>query len=239
MEKSPSRDPVRVRRMFSVVARRYDLVNHVLSASLDRRWRRAAAHALPLDGSPCVLDLCGGTGDLAIELLRSRRAGHVVCCDFTHMMLILAGSKLRRLALDGRCLLLEADGLLLPFGDSSFDAVTVGFGVRNFVDLECGLREIHRILRPSGCLVVLEFSAPQGPVLSPLYRFYLRHVLPRLGRRISGATNAYGYLAQTIAGFPKPDVLAGRIRESGFAACGWRTLTGGIVAIHTAFRGRA
>ncbi len=237
MINSRNRRPSAVRGMFDRIAGRYDLLNHLLSANRDRAWRRRAARELPVNDGSRVLDLCGGTGDLSVELVRSNRAGTVVCCDFAHEMLAHAEAKFRRHGLSERCLTLEADGLRLPFHDDAFEAVTVAFGVRNFCNLDAGLREIHRVLARGGRLVVLEFSTPTAPLLGGLYRFYLRRVLPRLGDRISGANGPYGYLADTISEFPDPPALAGRIREAGFAACGWVGLTGGIVAVHTAIKG--
>jgi demethylmenaquinone methyltransferase/2-methoxy-6-polyprenyl-1,4-benzoquinol methylase len=225
--------------MFAGIARRYDLLNHLLSANLDRRWRRLAAAEVPLDPGRRVLDLCGGTGDLALQLGRRADAGLVICCDFCHPMLTRAREKFERKRTADRCLVLEADGLRLPFPDGTFDAVTVAFGVRNLADLDAGLREMARVLAPGGRLVVLEFSRPPGRVLSGLYGFYLRRVLPRLGDGVSGRSGPYLYLARTIGGFPEAASLAGRIRDAGFSACGWKLLSGGIVAIHTAFKGPA
>ncbi len=222
--------------MFDGVAPRYDLLNHLLSANLDRSWRRRALARLEENTRARVLDLCGGTGDLSIELIRSRRAGRVVCCDFSHAMLQAAAPKLQRLDLSERVLRVEADGLELPFPEASFDAVAVAFGVRNLADLGRGFGEMLRVLRPGGKLVVLEFSRPTAPVLSGLYRFYLGRILPRLGDGISGRSGPYGYLARTIGEFPAAAELAGRIRESGFAACEWSTMTGGVVAAHTAIK---
>jgi len=222
--------------MFASIAGRYDFLNHVLSLGLDRRWRRRAVRELAPPADARVLDLCGGTGDLSIELALEIPEGLVVCCDFCPPMLARAVPKFRRKRVDDRCRVLGADGLRLPFPDDTFDGVTVAFGVRNFVDMGQGLREIRRVLAPGGKLVVLEFSTPHAPVLSQLYRFYLGRVLPRLGDSVSGTAGPYGYLARTIADFPAPDLLAGHIREAGFGAVGWVTLTGGVVAIHTAFR---
>jgi demethylmenaquinone methyltransferase/2-methoxy-6-polyprenyl-1,4-benzoquinol methylase len=221
--------------MFAGIAGRYDLLNHLLSANLDRRWRRRAARRVPPEAAR-VLDLCGGTGDLTLALARNGGPGLLVCCDFCHPMLVRAQEKFRRRNTDGRCLVLEADGLRLPLPEGAFDAVTVAFGVRNLADLDAGLREMARVLAPGGRLVVLEFSRPRGRVLGGLYGFYLRRVLPRLGDGVSGRSGPYGYLARTIGGFPEAPELAGRIREAGFAACGWELLSGGIVAIHTAFK---
>jgi len=232
-----SKEPARVRRMFDGIARHYDLLNHVLSANLDRRWRKGALDRLAEDDSARVLDLCGGTGDLSIELARGRRAGRVVCCDFSHAMLLCAAPKFARLgALAERIDRVEADALKLPFPDASFDAVTVAFGVRNLSDMDRGFREMLRVLLPGGKLVVLEFSRPTAPVLSTLYRFYLRRILPKIGDGVSGRAGPYRYLARTIADFPEAAALAGRIREAGFAACEWSTMTGGVVAVHTAVK---
>jgi len=227
-----SRDPTRVRKMFSGIAHRYDLLNHLLSGNLDRRWRRTAARRLP-PGTGRVLDLCGGTGDLSVDLVREGRADVVVCCDFSHPMLVRAAEKFQRKRLGDRCLVLEGDGLRLPFADAAFDAVTVAFGIRNLARPASGFAEMHRVLRVGGRLVVLEFSRPSGALLSRLYRFYLYRVLPRLGDGVSGGGGgAYGYLARTIADFADAPTLAGQIRESGFATCDWSLLAGGIVAIH-------
>ena len=220
--------------MFGKIAGRYDLLNHLLSANRDRAWRRRAAAMLPDERGAKVLDLCGGTGDLTLEILRQDRAGFVVCCDFARPMLARAGRKFDRGGVAGRTSLVEADALRLPFPDGSFDAVTVAFGVRNLSDLGAGLAEMLRVLVPGGTLVVLEFSTPDGPVLSRLYRLYLDRLLPRLGDTVSRESGPYGYLARTIASFPDGPALAGRIRDAGFAACEWFPLTGGIVAVHRA-----
>ena len=226
----------KVREMFDGVAPRYDLLNHLLSLNLDRRWRRRAVGELGVDPGARVLDLCGGTGDLSVEVARHPDPALVVCCDFAHPMLAQAADKFRRRGVAGRCIPLEADALALPFSQDNFDAVIVGFGIRNLEDMQAGLQEMRRVLRPGGRLVVLEFSQPHSRLLSTLYRLYLHRVLPRLGDGVSGRSGPYRYLARTIAGFPEPATLAGRIREAGFGACGWTALCGGIVAIHTALR---
>ena len=236
MPPAESKEPARVRKMFDGIARHYDLLNRLLSANLDRRWRRRALARLDEDERALILDLCGGTGDLSIELALRRRAGRVVCCDFSHAMLLRAGPKFTRLGLEAHIDRVEADGLNLPFPEASFDAVTVAFGVRNLSDMDRGFREMLRVLKPGGKLVVLEFSRPTAPVLSTLYRFYLRRILPKIGDGVSGRAGPYRYLARTIADFPEAAVLAGRIREAGFAACEWSTMTGGVVAVHTAVK---
>jgi len=223
--------------MFGAIARRYDTLNHVLSLNLDASWRRRAAAEACRERGLRVLDLCGGTGDLAIALARSPHPPALVaCCDFSGPMLARAAVKFARRGLSGTCIPLEGDALRLPFADRSFDAVTVGFGVRNLADMSSGLREMSRVLVPGGRLVILEFSRPEGPLLSRLYAFYLRRIVPRLGDGASGTSGPYRYLARTIADFPDPDLLAGLVRESGFSAVGWQPLSGGIVCVHTAFK---
>jgi demethylmenaquinone methyltransferase/2-methoxy-6-polyprenyl-1,4-benzoquinol methylase len=223
--------------MFDGIARRYDLLNHLLSANLDSGWRRQAAREACPEPGLRVLDLCGGTGDLAVAVARGAASpALVVCCDFSHAMLARARGKFETNGLNDRCLAVEGDALRLPFADRSFDAIAVGFGVRNLADMSAGFREMLRVLAPGGRLVVLEFSRPSGRLLSGLYSFYLRTVVPRLGDGASGRRGPYLYLARTIGDFPEPDVLAGMIREAGFAGVGWRPLTGGIVCLHTALK---
>ena len=232
-----SREPSRVKAMFGAISRRYDLLNHLLSLNLDAGWRRRAAAAACPEAGQRVLDLCGGTGDLSVALASGAAPpSSVVCCDFSRPMLALAQPKFLRAGLEGRCTVIEGDALRLPFRDGSFDAVTVGFGVRNLADMDAGFREILRVLSPGGRLVVLEFSRPAGPLLKRLYGFYLSAIVPRLGDGAAGRRGPYLYLARTIGDFPEPGRLAGIIRDAGFAAVGWESLTGGIVCVHTALK---
>jgi len=232
-----SKDPTRVKAMFGEIARRYDALNHLLSFNLDVGWRRRAASEACLESGLRVLDLCGGTGDLSVALAQgSAPPSIVVCCDFSHPMLVRAGPKFARAGLDNRCIAVLGDALRLPFRDGSFDAVTVGFGVRNLSDMHAGFREILRVLAPGGRLVVLEFSRPSGPLFSRIYGWYLKAIVPRLGDGASRRQGPYVYLARTIGDFPEPDLLAGMIRDAGFAAVGWQSLTGGIVCVHTALK---
>lgn len=223
--------------MFGAIARTYDFLNRLLSLGFDVRWRRRAVREIALGRPGRILDLCGGTGDLTVAATRAEPEAWVVCCDFAHPMLALAAPKFRRKGVADRCALVEGDGLRLPFASETFDAVTVGFGVRNFADRGAGFREILRVLRPGGRLVILEFSTPTGPFFGPLYRLYLNGILPRIGDRTAGREGPYRYLARTIGEFPDPPALAGSLRESGFAAVGWTPLTGGVVCVHTAVKG--
>ncbi len=217
-----------VRRMFEGVAPRYDFLNHVLSLGIDRSWRRAVVHALELERDQRVLDLCCGTGDLALEMAQQARP---FACDFTWNMLTRARDKSRARGIPIR--VAAADALSLPFPNGVFDAATVAFGVRNLADMPAGLREIHRVLVPGGKLAILEFSHPEGWLRKP-YRFYLKTLLPRLGDLLSRRGEAYRYLAESIMGFPDPDTLVHLMRDSGFDNPSYQRLTGGIVAIHRA-----
>ena len=218
-----------VRRMFAGIAPRYDLLNHLLSLGIDRRWRRDVVSGLNLKPSDRVLDLCCGTGDLALEL-----APHARClaCDFTWEMLTRAKAKSTRAGQTLR--LAAADALRLPFPANQFDAATVGFGVRNLEDLPAGLREFRRVLRPQGSLAILEFSQPTHRLLRLPYQVYLNGFLPLIGRVVSERKEAYRYLAESIAGFPNPETLSEILAAEGFRNINYRRLTGGIVAIHTA-----
>jgi demethylmenaquinone methyltransferase/2-methoxy-6-polyprenyl-1,4-benzoquinol methylase len=223
--------------MFGGVSRRYDLLNHILSLNLDTRWRRRAASAACAQPGQRILDLCGGTGDLSMALVHDPSpASLVVCCDFSHPMLSRALPKFAAKGLGDRCVAVLGDALRLPFRDGAFDVVTIGFGVRNLSDMSAGFREILRVLAPGGRLVVLEFSRPSGPILSRAYALYLKTIVPVLGDGAAGRRGPYIYLARTIGDFPGPDLLAGMIRDSGFAAVGWQPLTGGIVCVHTALK---
>ena len=218
-----------IRQMFEGVAPRYDLLNRVLSLGIDRSWRRRVVEALGLGTEHVALDLCCGTGDLALEI-----AGHARCvaCDFTWNMLTRAQSKSR--SSETPLGLAAADTLSLPFPDNTFDATTVAFGLRNLADMDKGLREMRRVLKPGGTLAILEFSHPQGIWLRAPYRFYLNVLLPRMGDLLSRKGEAYRYLAESIMGFPDPDTLVGMLGTAGLRDASYRRISGGIVAIHRA-----
>jgi demethylmenaquinone methyltransferase/2-methoxy-6-polyprenyl-1,4-benzoquinol methylase len=212
-----------VRRMFDRIAPVYDAMNRVMTAGLDRRWRRITVQQTVRSGDR-VLDACCGTGDLAIE---ARRAGaKVVGVDFSEAMLARARRK------EPTIEWIRGDVLALPFDDSSFDAVTVGFGVRNVDDLEAGLRELRRVLREDGRLGILEITRPRG-ALAPFYRVWFDRVVPALGRVLPGGA-AYTYLPASVRRFPGPEELAELLAECGFGAVRFRLFAGGIVALHVA-----
>jgi demethylmenaquinone methyltransferase/2-methoxy-6-polyprenyl-1,4-benzoquinol methylase len=219
--------------MFSSIAPRYDLLNHVLSMNIDRLWRKRAVNRLGWERAPggTYLDNCAGTLDLAVELARrSAFTGRVVGSDFTYAMLengVRAG-KTQGAPIEPAC----ADALALPFADGQFDGATVGFGVRNLADLDAGLREMARVLKPGARLVVLEFTTPGWQPFRGLYFFYFTKVLPLVGRMVSKHSSAYTYLPESVMNFPEPPELARRMEAAGFSGVTWETLSGGIAALH-------
>jgi demethylmenaquinone methyltransferase/2-methoxy-6-polyprenyl-1,4-benzoquinol methylase len=224
-----------VRRMFSSIAPRYDLLNHLLSLNVDRLWRRRAVDRLGWERAPegTYLDNCAGTLDLATELAgRDGFAGRVVGSDFTFEMLRGGVHKLTSLPVAPVC----ADALALPYPDASFDGATVGFGVRNLADLDAGLREMARVLRPGARLVILEFTTPHWQPFRAMYFFYFLKMLPLIGRLVSKHGSAYSYLPESVLQFPEPPELARRMERSGFGEVAWKRLTGGIAALHWGVR---
>jgi demethylmenaquinone methyltransferase / 2-methoxy-6-polyprenyl-1,4-benzoquinol methylase len=212
-----------VRAMFDRIAPVYDAMNRTMTAGLDRRWRRITAEAVVRPGD-ITLDGCCGTGDLAIACARA--GGRVTGLDFSERMLERARRKAPELEW------ISGDLLSLPFGDATFDAATVGFGVRNVDDLERGLRELRRVLRTGGRLGILEITRPRG-LLAPFYRFWFDGVVPLLGKLLPGGS-AYTYLPASVRRFPGPEELSTLMAAAGFDAVRYRTFAGGIVALHTA-----
>jgi demethylmenaquinone methyltransferase / 2-methoxy-6-polyprenyl-1,4-benzoquinol methylase len=216
-----------VRAMFDRIARVYDLMNTVMTAGMHHRWRQRAADLARVGPGSRALDVATGTGDLAIEL--ARRGAEVTGLDFSEPMLELARGKAP--GLDWT----QADALELPFGDGAFDAVTVGFGARNFADLDRGLREMARVTRPGGRVVVLEITTPQKPPLSWFFRVWFDRVVPVLGR-VAGDPEAYSYLPSSVRRFPGPRELAAALAEAGLVEVRWVLTAGGIIAIHAGTR---
>jgi demethylmenaquinone methyltransferase/2-methoxy-6-polyprenyl-1,4-benzoquinol methylase len=225
----------KVREMFTRIAPRYDLLNHLLSAQMDRRWRaRTSVELRPILQNPqaLVLDLCCGTGDLAFSLAREAKA-KIVGADFSHTMLVRANAKSavesRR---DWRIPFFEADALRLPFADSSFDLVTTAFGFRNLANYQDGLREIQRVLKPGGTIGILEFTEPPPGIAGDVYRFYCQKVLPKIGGLISGDAAAYAYLPKSVARFFRPSELAELMEQVGYRKVRYQLMTLGSVALH-------
>lgn len=223
--------------MFARISGRYDLLNHLLSANTDKRWRKLVAKSLQTAlSSPdaCALDVACGTGDLSLALVAATSA-RVIGLDFCRPMLEHAARK----AADGasaRCFFIEGDALRLPFNDETFDAVSIAFGLRNLASPEEGLSELQRVLKPGGRACILEFSKPVVPGFSRLFQFYFTRVLPLIGGIISGSSSAYEYLPASVSRFPDQKRLAAMMTEAGFAEVEYRNLTGGIAALHTGAR---
>jgi demethylmenaquinone methyltransferase / 2-methoxy-6-polyprenyl-1,4-benzoquinol methylase len=224
-----------VREMFTSIAPRYDLLNHVLSFNVDRLWwwktARSFASILRRQEA-CVLDLCCGTGDMTFALRRQagKSAGNILGVDFSHAMLKRANDKSGAKSLRW----VEADALCLPFPDQQFDLITAAFGFRNLADYDAGLREMLRLLRPDGECGILDFGEPRG-LMGKLYRIYFRRVLPAIGTLISGVRGPYAYLPASVERFPSPEEMLGRMRRAGFREASWTPYTFGIAGL---YRGR-
>jgi len=224
-----------VKRIFSEIAPRYDLLNHVLSLNIDRRWRRKAIARLEVerDQAGRYLDLCAGTMDVAVEISRLPGfRGLVVGADFAEPMLKAGAGKISGSGITP----VTADAVQLPIASGQLAGAIVAFGIRNVAGLDEALREALRILVPGGRFVILEFSTPRIRILRSLYRLYFHHVLPLIGRLISGHRTAYQYLPRSVANFPVEEELASRMEAAGFAKVSWRSLSFGVAAIHVAER---
>lgn len=222
-----------VREMFSGIARKYDFLNHFLSVNIDKRWRRLVRKKLETvlaNENATVLDVACGTGDLSVELQTNAKA-KIVGTDFCRPMLSIAFEKNAKN--NTQIPYVEADGMNLSFADESFDAVTIAFGLRNFSNWQDGLRELHRVTKKGGRLVILEFSTPIVPGFKQLFNLYFTKILPRIGGAVSGSRGAYEYLPDSVSRFPDQKGLAEMMRQTGFEAVEFQNLTGGIAAIHS------
>ena len=238
MADAPDKSPDRIAGMFDAIAPRYDLLNHLLSAGIDRRWRAAAIASLKLTGRETVLDVCCGTADVALEGRRGGPSGppaaRAVGVDFSGAMLALGLKKVKAAGESGRIALIRGDAMRLPAAGRSVDAVTVAFGIRNVQRPEVACAEMARVLRPGGRLAILEFGVPQIPGIKPLYLWYFTHVLPRIGRAISGHGAAYSYLPASVGTFASPSEFMETLRRAGFSDVRADPLTFGIVYLYTA-----
>lgn len=232
-ETGPDKTPARIAGMFDRIARRYDLLNHLLSGGLDLYWRARAIRALGFRGGERVLDVCTGTADLALAALRGR-AGYVLGVDFAHEMLRIGARKLERARVTTVAPLVRGDAMRLPVASGSMDAVTVAFGIRNVVEPAVALADMRRTLKPGGRLAVLEFAMPTVPLLRSLYRWYFRRVLPLIGAVISRHDEAYRYLPESVGAFYTPAAFTALLREAGFARVTATPLTFGVVYLYVA-----
>jgi demethylmenaquinone methyltransferase/2-methoxy-6-polyprenyl-1,4-benzoquinol methylase len=226
--------PMRVAAMFDAIAARYDLLNRVLSAGIDRRWRSRAIRTLQLSGRETVVDVCTGTADVALAAAGARPgAARVIGIDFSGEMLRLGARKVRARGQSGRVVLARGDATRLPVGDGCADAATVAFGIRNVENPAQGLAEMHRALRPGGRLAILEFSIPSSALVRAVYLPYFRLVLPRIGRIVSGHGSAYTYLPASVGSFIVPETMLALLDACGFRDVRATPLTGGIVMLYT------
>ncbi len=231
MVDAPDKTPDRISGMFDAIAPRYDLLNRLLSAGIDRRWRAKAIASLRLTGRETLIDVCTGTADVALEA-RKRGAARVLGVDFAGAMLVRGMRKVRAAGEAGRITLVRADAMSLPAADRSVDAATVAFGIRNVQRPAVACAEMARVVRPGGRIAILEFGLPRMPGVRWLYLWYFTHVLPRIGRLISGHTGAYSYLPASVGTFPPPEEFVTVLRHAGFSDVRAVPLTFGIVYMY-------
>jgi demethylmenaquinone methyltransferase / 2-methoxy-6-polyprenyl-1,4-benzoquinol methylase len=229
-----SKSADRIAGMFDAIAPRYDLLNHLLSAGIDRRWRKRAIASLGLTGTERVLDLCTGTGDVAIAARTARPgARRVVGIDFSDAMLHVGMDKVRHRRLEESVAVIRGNATRIPIADGSVDAATIAFGIRNVEDTSAAARELHRVLRPGGRFAILEFAIPTMPIVRAVYLAYFRHVLPRVGRVVSRHNQAYAYLPESVGAFASPDEFVTILRQARFSEISATPLTLGIVFLYT------
>ena len=220
--------------MFDRISPKYDALNHLLSLNIDKVWRRKAAKAVAKSQPKTILDLATGTADLAIAMAKRNPQAHIIGMDISEKMLDIGKEKVKQQNLENQIELRFGDAAALPFEDNSFDAVTVAFGVRNFEDLEKGLMEISRVLKPGGQAVILEFSMPERFPVKQLYRFYFKRILPKIGQSVSKDSSAYTYLPQSVERFPKPEAFLQLLSEKGLGNGTKKRLSFGIATLYHA-----
>jgi demethylmenaquinone methyltransferase/2-methoxy-6-polyprenyl-1,4-benzoquinol methylase len=224
-----------VREQFDQIAATYDLVDAMLSAGLDSRWRKKGIRLLGLKRDERVLDLCGGTGDFALlAAKRTSPGGRGVIYDFNRAMMEAGREKINRSPHPDRISFIQGDAESISFSNGAFEAITLGFGLRNFVHIEAGLREMHRVLKPGGKILILEFSLPRRKWEKALYHFYSFRVMPVIARLISGTAGPYRYLAESIRVFPPPEDVAGMIKRAGFGEVRFHCLTAALAVLYLA-----
>jgi demethylmenaquinone methyltransferase/2-methoxy-6-polyprenyl-1,4-benzoquinol methylase len=232
------REAKEVERMFSGIASRYDLLNHLLSFGMDYGWRRKVAQETAVHVCRELLDVCTGTGDMAIELCRFWKGeAHVEAVDFSLELLQKGEEKIRKKNLEGKIHFREANAEKLPYSDKSFDAVTITFGLRNIQNRQKALGEFHRVTKPGGRFVCLEFSHPANPLFARIYSLYLHKIVPFASRLLGSDSAAYRYLGRTIHDFPPPQELVSLIESAGWKEVSYTILAGGIVTIHRGHKG--
>jgi demethylmenaquinone methyltransferase / 2-methoxy-6-polyprenyl-1,4-benzoquinol methylase len=230
------KSPARIAAMFDGIAKRYDLLNHVLSAGLDRRWRATAVRAMRLPAEARVLDLCAGTADFAIAAANASPGSRLLGVDFSAAMLAIGRDKVRVAGLGDRISLVRGDAMTIPVRDGWADGATIGFGIRNVVDPMAALHELARVIKPGGTLAILELGEPVVPGVRGIYNWYFQQVLPRLGRLVSHHDSAYSYLPASVGSFPRPATFAAMISSQGFADVSTVPLSLGIVYLYTGTR---
>ncbi|MBT3241673.1 MAG: bifunctional demethylmenaquinone methyltransferase/2-methoxy-6-polyprenyl-1,4-benzoquinol methylase UbiE [Bacteroidetes bacterium] len=224
-----------VRQMFDNIAPTYDLLNHALSMNIDRIWRRKAIKLVKLSQAKTVLDVATGTGDLAIATIKAN-PDKIIGIDLSAGMIEIGLKKIKNKGLDKKIDLIVGDSEDLPFAEKSFDAVTVAFGVRNFENPVKGLKEMHRVTRPGGMIVVLEFMLPKGKLIEPLYRFYFRRIIPMVGKVISKDFSAYKYLPDSVKAFPQRNDFLQLLTQAGYKDASYKSLSAGIAGLYVATR---
>lgn len=222
--------------MFDSIAPAYDFMNRAMTMGIDKLWRRKAATLVARSHPASILDIATGTGDMAIRLARRVTSATVTGVDLSQGMIDIGRVKVEAADLEGRVKLLQGDSLDLPFDDNAFDAVTVAYGVRNFQDIVAGYREICRVLKPGGRIVVLELSTPRNPLVKPFYKLYTRCIIPAVGRMVSHDVRAYTYLPESIAAVAQGKEMLALMQRAGFTDTAWRPMTMGVCSLYSAVK---